>query len=332
MTRRRAPVLPIAAALAACTAAAASPPGETALTFNIDPKRVTVSGLSSGAYMAGQLHVAHSSRIAGAALIAGGPWNCADGSIERALGPCIKGGALGVEPERLDSLAAAGHIDDPANLADDRVWIFHGTKDPVVAPSVAAAAADFYRAYAGAGQVVLVDDVPAGHGMPTASAGLPCDQLAAPWINACGFDAAGELLQHLYGELAEPIPAPSELRQFDQQPYGEAGELWDFAYLYAPQTCIDGAECALHVAFHGCQQSAEVVGDAFATLAGYNEWAEANRIVVLYPQVRSSRAAPMNPLGCWDWWGYTGDAYATRDGEQVRAVMSMIDALTRTAE
>jgi poly(3-hydroxybutyrate) depolymerase len=328
---RGARLLALIAALAACDTPA-EPPDESTLAFNIDPDRVTVSGLSSGAYMAGQLHVAYSSRISGAALIAGGPWNCADGSVQTALAACIKGGELEFDREALDSLAGAGRVDDPANLANDRVWIFHGAVDPVVHRSVAAAAADFYREYLAPEQVAFVDDIPAGHGMPTVSAGLPCDELASPWINACGYDAAGELLAHLHGELAEPMPAASELRQLDQQAYGEDAQLWDYAYLYAPQACLGGAECALHVALHGCQQSAELVGDAFATLAGYNGWAEANRIVVLYPQVRSSHTAPMNPLGCWDWWGYTGDAYATREGPQVAAVMSMIDALMRDAD
>jgi poly(3-hydroxybutyrate) depolymerase len=329
--RRRCMLLPVIAALTACDTPA-QPPDETPFAFNIDPQRVTVSGISSGAYLAGQLHVAYSSRISGAGLIAGGPWNCAEGSVQKALDACIKGGELEFDREKLQAMAKDGQIDDPANLANDRVWLFRGALDPVVDRTVTAAAADFYSEHLAPEQIAFVDDVPAGHGMPTLSAGLPCDELASPWINACGYDAAGELLQHLYGELAEPAPASSELRQLDQQPYGEDAELWDYAYLYAPQACVDGAECALHVAFHGCQQSAEVVGDAFASLAGYNDWAEANRIVVLYPQVRSSKVAPMNPLGCWDWWGYTGDAYATRGGPQLAAVMSMIAALMRDGE
>jgi len=65
--------------------------------------------------------------------------------------------------------------------------------------------------------------------------------------------------------------------------------------------------------------------------AGFNEWAETNGLVVLYPQSKSSRVAPMNPLGCWDWWGYTGEGYATRDGAQIKAVAAMVDRLTTNA-
>jgi len=52
---------------------------------------------------------------------------------------------------------------------------------------------------------------------------------------------------------------------------------------------------------------------------------------VLYPQVASSKIAPMNPYGCWDWWGYTGDDYATREGPQIEVIMAMLDALGGTA-
>jgi hypothetical protein len=34
-----------------------------------------------------------------------------------------------------------------------------------------------------------------------------------------------------------------------------------------------------------------------------------------------------NPRGCWDWWGYTGRNYHTKEAPQMRAVMAMIDRL-----
>ena len=48
---------------------------------------------------------------------------------------------------------------------------------------------------------------------------------------------------------------------------------------------------------------------------------------MLYPQAAASRISPMNPLGCWDWWGFTGDDYDTRAGKQLAAVKAMIDGL-----
>jgi poly(3-hydroxybutyrate) depolymerase len=46
-------------------------------TLPIDPAQISVSGISSGAFMANQLHVAHSAQLMGAGLIAGGLYGCA---------------------------------------------------------------------------------------------------------------------------------------------------------------------------------------------------------------------------------------------------------------
>ena len=69
------------------------------------------------------------------------------------------------------------------------------------------------------------------------------------------------------------------------------------------------------------------LGRAFAREAGYNRWADANRIVVLYPQAEKSYFSPFNPRGCWDWWGYSGVDYATRNGAQLASVHRMLTAL-----
>jgi poly(3-hydroxybutyrate) depolymerase len=47
--------------------------------YNVNINTTTVSGLSSGGYMAVQLHVAFSSFIKGAGIFAGGPYHCAQG-------------------------------------------------------------------------------------------------------------------------------------------------------------------------------------------------------------------------------------------------------------
>jgi poly(3-hydroxybutyrate) depolymerase len=51
--------------------------------------------------------------------------------------------------------------------------------------------------------------------------------------------------------------------------------------------------------------SIEDIGNDFYTYGGYNEWAESNNIIVVYPQAVKSEFMPMNPSGCFDWWGYT---------------------------
>ena len=118
----------------------------SAPAFNIDAQRITVSGVSSGAYMAGQLHVAHSALFSGAALLAGGPYRCAAGNIQKALGACISGGDID-EPGLLEyarTAADAGQIDSLENLAHDPVWLFHAANDAVVSAEMTRAAASFY--------------------------------------------------------------------------------------------------------------------------------------------------------------------------------------------
>ena len=71
------PRLPLLALLLAAAASALSAPLPR---LAIDRNQVSVSGLSSGGYMATQLHVAYSSVFRrGAGVVAAGPWHCAEG-------------------------------------------------------------------------------------------------------------------------------------------------------------------------------------------------------------------------------------------------------------
>src|SRR5262249_60583678 len=71
-------------------------------------------------------------------------------------------------------------------------------------------------------------------------------------------------------------------------------------------------------------QQLERIGDVFIKQAGFANWADANRLVLLYPQVTTTT---LNPQACWDWWGYTGRDYLTRNGPQIEAVRRMLDRL-----
>lgn len=300
-------------------------------TYNVDSRRISVSGVSSGAYMAGQLHLAHSALFSGAAIVAGGPYYCAMGELSRGLGPCMKGGELSPDVliEYAQAAAAAGTIDDIDNLRDDHVWVFHGALDTVVDQSPPEVAAAMYAELISKDAVTLVTDIAVVHGLPTLNAGMPCDTFGAPFLNACDYDSAGEILNALHGNLNERSSANGELLTI-VQPGFEAAEMLQHAYLYVPASCAAGSECGVHVALHGCSQSSEYIDDAFASGAGFNEWADANQLLVLYPQVASNKVAPMNPYGCWDWWGYTNENYAVKDGPQVAAIKATLDALAGT--
>ncbi len=309
--------------------------GEPLPRLNIEPGSLTVSGLSAGGYMAMQYQVAFSSEVAGAGMIAAGPWFCAQGLITRALDDCLEGSTGGpddvVLATTLRASALAGVVDDPRGLADDRIWIFHGASDDVVGAAVSDSLLRFYRNFVPPGQIRYETQIPAGHGFPTLDEGVACEATEPPYLNDCDYDAAGEMFGFLYGELRAPDAASEgKLVRFGQGRYGAGGRLASLeneGFLFVPKDCAAGAPCRLHVAFHGCEQGVGFVGERFARLAGYNRWADDNRIVVLYPQVAKSLAWPLNPKGCWDWWGYSGADYAARSGAQLAAVRRMLEAL-----
>ena len=89
----------------------------------------------------------------------------------------------------------------------------------------------------------------------------------------------------------------------------------------------------VHVVLHGCQQDAGTIGRLFVEQTGYNAWADANRIIVLYPQTKVSAFLPFNPNACWDWWSYIehDDGYVTKSGLQIAAIKTMLNALTAGA-
>lgn len=274
--------------------------------------------------MATQVHVALADRVAGAGLIASGPYGCAEGNVQTALGSCIDGTGLDTDALALRALERWPNLRE--RMAGDRVYLFHGDGDDVVRETVVRSASAFYDALLPPGSIAGRFDVAAVHGLPTLANGVECSKFESPYVNSCGFDLAGEMLQHLLGELRSGKAAAENLHAFDQSGFDEES-LWDTGYVYIPSRCRIEHGCRIHVFFHGCQQSAELLGDAVPRLAGFNPWAEANDVIVLYPQVRRSKLMPMNPLGCWDWWGYTGTDYDREAGPQIAAVLAMIDRL-----
>ncbi len=298
----------------------------------IESGSLTVSGVSSGGYMATQFQLGYSRIVAGAGVIAAGPWGCSRGSLLRALADCLDRATSVPDAPGLVALArttaATGAIDPLDGLKPARVWLFHGTRDETVASPVAVALVEFYRPFVTAANLRVVDTVAAPHGVPTEADGASCDHTATPYLYACHYDGIGEMLSFLYrGGAAGARSAAGELSRFDQAPYDPAGTLAPQGYLYVPRSCSAQAPCRLHVAFHGCRQGSDFVGETFVREAGYNRWADDNRLVVLYPQTQKSMMLPLNPQGCWDWWGYAGVDYATHDGKQMAAVRAMVRAL-----
>ena len=318
-----------------------------------DATQTSVSGISSGAYMAGQYEIAHSGSVIGAAIIAGGPYGCAEAHYADLMGDaahlamnasqsvegCMLNGLswYGIpDPaalaDRAREMASAGKIDAIGKLTRHRIYLFSGLADQVVAHDIVVAAAEVYlRLGVPKAAIKTGPRLAAGHGFVTEPATADCALSAPPYVVHCGYDQAGDLLGHIYGPLApKPAAATGALITFDQRPYsvglgttGMAGE----GAVYVPHSCRSEPGCRIHIAYHGCQQSRTTVGEAFVGGTGFAAWADTNRLIVLYPQVAADPL--VNPLGCWDWWGYTGFGYLTRDAPQIAAVHAMVTRLSK---
>jgi predicted peptidase len=299
--------------------------------LNLSLSNLSVSGLSSGGYMATQFHIAHSDVVTGAAVIAAGPYYCARNSLVTALGSCIKTRTdnedLPVIKKQLTSWADSGDIADLSNLTNDRVWLLRGTEDATIAAPVADALYQQYASLVTTNNIHVESNKAFAHHFPTERYGTDCKASEAPFLGNCNYDAAGEMLSHLYPEIVEKSPhTTGQLFSIDQTKLaGEHAEsLANTGYVYVPENCADGNECKLHISFHGCNQHATAVGTEYAEHTGINNWADTNKLVVLYPQAKPSLT---NPQGCWDWWGYTDEHYATQKGQQVQATMQIAQHL-----
>lgn len=323
----------------ACVIVATAATAQPLPVLNLEPEATTVSGLSSGALMAVQLQVAFSAAISGAGVVAGGPYNCADHSLWRALYVCMDPFFVDADAdssfESMQDLAAENRIDPLLGIVPDRLYLFHGQADDTVARSTMDALSQTYQLLGvNDTNTTYVTSVDAGHGFVTEQGTVTCDVTRPDFLIDCDFDQAGDILNRLYDDLSPPVDATEAgFVTFDQAAYTEgAAGMDDTAFVYVPADCAAGETCRLHIALHGCKQGREVIGEDYARLTGYNRWAEANRIVVLYPQAEKIPAPwynwfSGNPNGCWDWWGYSGPDYLSRSAPQISAIARMAAAL-----
>ncbi|EFA84431.1 polyhydroxybutyrate depolymerase [Heterostelium album PN500] len=299
---------------------------------------VTVSGISSGAYMAVQFHVAFSSVVQGAGVIAGGPYYCANNDVLIATTSCMADPSLINLTElyaATDFAASTLTIDPTSNLASTKVWIYSGMKDTVVVQGVVKKLETYYQHYIDASQINTTYNIPSEHSFVTDNFGNNCSYLGPDYINNCNFNSAYNLLSFILPtEINPPSTTNSSKENFveiDQSqfiPYGTALDagLYDYAFAYIPPQCQQRNKgvCSVHIAYHGCLQTIPLIGDTFYVNTGYNEIADTNNLIILYPQ---AQANTLNPKGCFDWWGYTGADYASQLGVQMLTVKKMLDYL-----
>src|SRR5262249_171886 len=171
--------------------ALAQDPGPPLDAYNADIGESSISGISSGAFMAVQFGVSWSSIVKGVGVIAGGPYYCAQGTAMDGLlgnlgptlaatGPCMKGPPPELHPlfQKTDEWARGADIDDPHNIANQRIYIFAGYNDSIVNPTVGDAAYRFYLHYLDGrsnGNMFYQGAIGAGHSQVTVDYGEPCN-------------------------------------------------------------------------------------------------------------------------------------------------------------
>ncbi|WP_408901230.1 poly(3-hydroxybutyrate) depolymerase [Photobacterium piscicola] len=317
--------------------------------LNAISNATSISGISSGAFMASQFHVAYSNDLVGVGIVAGGPWNCAASNplfpaivnaTTTCMNPC-KAGICGPFPDSkfLSAIAEMdakkGNIDPIDNLKNDNVYIFSGSQDKTVITKVVDTTFDFYKKLK-VKNIEYINNLDAGHAFITNNPeDTECNKTADPYINYCNMSQARDILKHIYKGLKSPaIKISGELIKFNQHEFLTKDQINrssmdDNAFVYIPKSCTTN-QCRVHVALHGCAQGVSVIGTEFITDTGYLEIADTNKIIVLFPQVKSSNLNPMNPNGCWDFWGYSTynlSIYHKKSAPQMEAIKKMIDRL-----
>lgn len=285
--------------------------------------------------MAVQLHVAFSKTFIGAGIVAGGPYYCSRGSLLNSLA-CMDTANIPLDElvNVTTNYADQKEIDDTSNLQNSKVYLFSGDSDTVVLQRVMDVTHEYYKKFVKERNIEYRKQWGAEHAYITDTAEHPCFYLGPPFINNCKFDSIGAMLKHIYGDLNDKNPGEtlSNPAPFSQVQFGNVNSM-DFAgYIYVPPQCKgehNNVRCKLVVALHGCDQSVTSVGMKFVLNTGFNQWADSNDIVVLYPQLAAGvgKITHTNQMGCWDWFGYTNEKFATKSGPQMKAIKQMVDTL-----
>jgi poly(3-hydroxybutyrate) depolymerase len=118
-----------AAILGAALSAGAAQAADPLPSYTVDKTKTSVSGLSSGAFMAVQFHTAYSGSVMGSAIVAGGPYNCAFVNLGGTVA-CMSGAPLASSSyAAAKSYEALGEIDPLSNFNTAQVYLYTGLSD-----------------------------------------------------------------------------------------------------------------------------------------------------------------------------------------------------------
>jgi len=299
-----------------------------------------VSGHSSGAAFAVQVHVAYSSIMIGAGILAGAPYHCAQGDhhlVDTTYQLADPAPNVELYAKVTHDRAALDLLDNPGNLTTSRVYLFSGTLDDTVHQAVMDATYRYYLRFMKPNAVLYEKTMPANHTFPTVNPinTNACSESDTPYISDCKYDGPGVAFQHIFGTLKPRNNGnlTGALVEFDQSEFisdPHSQGMGDSGFVYIPTSCTT-TQCKVHIALHGCRQSVDFVQMDFIQNTGYLKWADTNGIIVLYPQAWASEENPANHAGCWDWWGYTDPSnYDDQSGVQMKAMLGMLQRLCST--
>ncbi len=312
--------------------------------LNVDKTKISVSGISSGGFMANQLGIAHASSFMGVGVFAGGPYMCAGHYDYKSCmyNASISSSMLNTMQADINNWSGSAN-DNKAGIANQKIYMFVGLSDSTVGPNpMNALQTQYTNNGVPAANLSHVQRSGAAHVFPTdfdAPGNNACGSTTSPYLANCGYDGAKAVLSWIYGPLnaRNNAPAAGNYIEFDQTPYANGNPgMAATGWLYVPANCASGAQCKLHVALHGCLQSTSQIGDKFVKNSGYTRWADTNSIIVLFPQTkvdsspRSTAASGLlpNPNACWDWAGWYGRSFAQKAGTQVAAIKAMVDRVS----
>jgi poly(3-hydroxybutyrate) depolymerase len=299
-------------------------------SYNVNTSHVYVSGISSGGFMAVQLHFAYSGTFKGAAIYAGGPDYCGQDSEVTADIDC--GGAgeytseLAPSESYINSNQNTSGMDPVSNISGQPVYLWSGTADTVVPQKTMNDLQSEYQKYGAS--VTYDNSYAAEHGWESPYGANACGTLGSPYMIDCSsYDSEKTWLTKFLGTLNAKNTGTltGSLINFDQTPYGGgSNDLDTNGWVFVPTNCANGQSCAVVIALDGCEQYQAVINDEFVTQSGLDQWADTNNIIVLYPYQTTGTS---NPNGCWDWWGYTNSSYALKSGIQMTAIYNMLKHL-----
>ena len=296
-----------------------------------DIAATSVSGLSSGAFMAVQIEVAHSKDIKGAGIVAGGPYACAETEASRlvpfwpsavlqnaqqALNQCMQttsGTPRRQElAKRAEELAKDDKIDPLAGLTDDNVYLFSGNEDQTVTRPVVEAAAAFLKDAGVKETNLTLVEKEGGHAFITAQGGAACGITATPYVTDCDYDQALAILAWIYGPLAAPLTKPEgQFILFDQRPFSDPGDGFaDQGVVYVPAELHREARLPRPYSAPWLRAVARDGGRRLHQAVGLRR--DRRHKSAYHPVPPDEADLGDKPAGLWDWWAIPTSTISAR--------------------